>query len=648
MTSRYRVAVVKVEEIAPAVQRALDLMGGLERWVKPGALVVLKVNMFTRATPEEAKATHPGVILAVARLCHQLGARVAVVERTPQFAYDFQGYEAIHEVAELVNLDDAEHTHRTLPGARSLIYQVPWPRLLDNCDVFINIPGLRTHSLTKFSNGMKNLMGLMPSLATRFIHQFGLDGSICDLNSYRPSDLTITDAIYTVDGNFPAEGGSVRTNILTVADNVVAADLVGARILGEDPQEAFYLQEAIRRGMGPASAEELELVGDPLPELLQGVRIQPAPRHPEQLAQQLGFRLLAKSICETCQQALAGGLLATSHRPELARLKGVTIISGPQESLPDDLSADKVLVYGNCAYRHRHLGHYEPGCPPLAGQVASGLTAMLPRTLRAAMCSIAWREAPLEQALPIIAAAGYNGVEIWGPHLERWEQEHGGLETLASALRELGLQVPMISGYYDLVKDLPGSLATARRYLAYARILGAPLLRVFTGGGDSALATIPLWRAVVSGLGELCALGRAQGVGMALETHQGHLHDTTASTLRLIRQVGMDNLYVNLDIYNLFMRGEEPVRALKRLLPWVRILHLKSGRQERKFVGAPLAESDMDYPALLRALAEANYGGYVSIEWFGGHPEAAAPQELAFLRQQLGDKLEARAVERAL
>ncbi len=637
-----RVAVVRVaDDTGGAVRRGIDLMGGIERYVRPGALVAIKVNMFTRAAPESGKVTHPAVVLEVARLCHGCGARVAVIERTPHYDLIFQGYEEIERYAELLSLDTAEHRHVSLPGARTLVHQVPWPTIADTCDVFINIPGLRTHALTKYSNGMKNLMGLMPDMATRYIHQYGLDGSICDLNYRRPSDLVITDAIYTLEGNFPSEGAPVRTDLITVADNVVAADLVGMRIVGQDPSEVFYLQEAISRGMGPASLEDVELVGDDLAEATAGIRVEPAPRDPEPYRGQ--HRVLADWVCDSCRQALAGGLLAASHRPALAAMEGVTIIAGPQVDEPK-VEGGRALIYGNCAYRYRHLGHYEPGCPPLAYQVGKGLSELNVPPVRAAMCSIAWRDERIQDVAPRVAAAGYAGIEVWGPHVDRLSAEGGRVEDLARQLGDLGLAVPMVSAYFDLAGDLDGSLETARRTLGYCLALDSPLLRVFTGGGNSADASIGVWRVVVEGLRQMCAMAAEEGVELALETHDGHLHDTTASTLRLIRQVGMPNLVVNLDICNLYVRGESTVAALKRLEPYVRILHLKNSLWEdgRWQSGVPLGEGAMDYSAFLRALAESRYGGYVSIEWFGPDPDAAATSELAFLREALGDRLEVR------
>ncbi|MBN1401320.1 MAG: TIM barrel protein, partial [Anaerolineae bacterium] len=478
----------------------------------------------------------------------------------------------------------------------------------------------------------------LPDEATRLVHHYGLDGSICDLNSYRPSDLVITDAVYTLEGNFPSEGSPVKTDLITVADNVVAADLVAARLMGVASEELFYLQEAIARGLGPASLDEVALLGDDLEATAAQMQFEQAPRDPE--PHRGPFHLRLGDMCVSCRQALAGGLLAVSHREELAHLQGMSIVAGHHQEAPA-VGDDRVLIYGNCAYRYRHLGHYEPGCPPLAGQVARGLSALAPRTIWPAMCSIAWREEPIEHVIPKVAGAGYAGLEAWGPHVERYFEEHGEIASLAELLDASQLQVPMLSGYFDLAHDLEASLERTARYVRYAQSLGAPLIRVFTGGGDSAQASIATWRAVTAGLEQMCALGLDREIGFALETHDGRLHDTTPTTLRLLRQVNAPNLWVNLDIFNLFAAGEDPLRALERLMPWIRIVHLKNGVQEegRWRHGVPLAAGAMDYGAFLGALVEHNYGGFVSIEWFGPDPEGAAVSELAYVRETLGDTL---------
>ena len=353
----------------------------------------------------------------------------------------------------------------------------------------------------------------------------------------------------------------------------------------------------------------------------------------------LKYDIHAENACAACRQAMAGGIIAAEAKaPELlASMPDVTFVCGPQ---PEDfhVEGDKVLYYGNCDYRYNQTkGAHIPGCPPLSGYVLRGLREMAPRRPHASMCSISWRDT--EVALPgiirLVAEAGYEGVELWGPHIEGYLEEGGTLEELRALLDQEGLQVPMVSPYMDLAGDPAGSQEVGARFVDYAVALGAPLVRVFTKGGASALAKHAVWLRVIGSLKDLCALGKEKGVGFALETHQNNLHDTVATTLRMIRQTGADNLCVNLDIHNLFDMGEDPILAARRLIPHTRIMHLKNGRylNGKRTYGIPLAEGDMDYAPFLAEVLALNYGGFASIEWFGDHPASAARSEAAYLKE---------------
>jgi 3-dehydroshikimate dehydratase len=106
----------------------------------------------------------------------------------------------------------------------------------------------------------------------------------------------------------------------------------------------------------------------------------------------------------------------------------------------------------------------------------------------------------------------------------------------------------------------------------------------------------------------------------------------------------MPNLSVNLDIYNLYAVGEDPVQSLKRLYPWIHHVHLKNRTRSASDgkTDLPLAQGDMNYREFLLALADLNYGGYVSVEWFGKAPDQAAVREMTYLQGVLGDVLTVR------
>jgi len=261
--------------------------------------------------------------------------------------------------------------------------------------------------------------------------------------------------------------------------------------------------------------------------------------------------------------------------------------------------------------------------------------------IKPSMCSIGWRDESVETAVAAISQAGYVGVEMWQPHVQRHLDAGGSVASLNALVQNHALKVPMLSGYYDLAEHPEESLLALEHHAEQAATLKAPLLRMFTGGESSTEASLATWDAVTKALRRACDIAATLGLGIALETHEGNLHDTTESTLHLLRAVARPNLFVNLDIYNLFAIGEDPIAALARLGPHVRMVHLKNAirKDKSRRLGIPLAEGDMPYGPFLRALADSGYDGYASIEWFGPAPAEAAVSELCYLQSVLGDNL---------
>src|SRR5208283_3485780 len=64
--------------IMTAVRQAVDLLGGMQAFIKPGERVLLKPNLLKANRPEEAVTTHPEVVRAVIRLVREAGGEPMV------------------------------------------------------------------------------------------------------------------------------------------------------------------------------------------------------------------------------------------------------------------------------------------------------------------------------------------------------------------------------------------------------------------------------------------------------------------------------------------------------------------------------------------------------------------------------------------
>jgi sugar phosphate isomerase/epimerase len=240
-------------------------------------------------------------------------------------------------------------------------------------------------------------------------------------------------------------------------------------------------------------------------------------------------------------------------------------------------------------------------------------------------------ERPLDQILPIIAEAGYDGVEIWNDHLMTLPAEQR--EQVAKQLQQLGLKVALISPYFDFTtseESAEQSLQRAAEVLEEARRLKADGIRVFTGRTGSAEATPAQWDRAVNCLQQLADQSAADGISWACETHRNNLMDTIGGALRLMGDVNRKNVCL---IFQPTTFGEDWENALDLLGPYICHVHASNYDDEGNKVG--LEEGELDYRQIIRALGRYSYDGYISVEWMGDNPEGMAHQEAVYLRKLL-------------
>ena len=96
-----------------ATQKALDALGGMQRFVKPNQVVVVKPNAGFATPPDLGATTHPDVIRAILDACFEAGARRVLVAdhtlRPAEQCFKRTGLAAAiadYPKAKLVSLDD--------------------------------------------------------------------------------------------------------------------------------------------------------------------------------------------------------------------------------------------------------------------------------------------------------------------------------------------------------------------------------------------------------------------------------------------------------------------------------------------------------------------------------------------------------------
>ena len=231
-------------------------------------------------------------------------------------------------------------------------------------------------------------------------------------------------------------------------------------------------------------------------------------------------------------------------------------------------------------------------------------------------CSIAFRDKPITEALESIKAAGFCGVEIWFPHIEKMSE--GELRELASLCSESGIRIPVIAPYFSFTRGPEAAcqaLSTAANAIRVAAILGCKKIRTFVDIGPdglpSRLADKGDWDAACRGLRELCSMDPS--IEFVLEAHENTLADTYPSIIHLFERVEAPNLKLNFQIVPDFLeRGY--MKCLRELFPLVGHLHLH--QVAPRGVHTYIEEAGwIDFHELITFLRRQGYGGTASLEY---------------------------------
>lgn len=141
----------------------------------------------------------------------------------------------------------------------------------------------------------------------------------------------------------------------------------------------------------------------------------------------------------------------------------------------------------------------------------------------------------------------------------------------------------------------------------------------------------PLYEGTVQALAEIAEYCNELGLDFCFETGQ----ETPITLLRVIKDIGTDNLGVNLDPANLLMYGKaNPLDALDILGPYVKGVHAKDGEYptdpDKLGVEKPLGEGRVNFPALIPKLKSFGYSGALTIE-----REISGPQQVVDIKRAI-------------
>jgi len=237
----------------------------------------------------------------------------------------------------------------------------------------------------------------------------------------------------------------------------------------------------------------------------------------------------------------------------------------------------------------------------------------------------------LEDFIADCAKMGLEGTELTSYYFPR-KLTPAYLRKVKHLAFLLGLDISGTSVGNDFCQPdgekLKAQIRQVKQWIDYAKLLGAPVIRIFSGSRRGSQTVEEARRVAVEAIEECCDYAGQHGVHLALENHGG-LTAEVESMLQLIRAVKSPWFGVNFDSGN--FGGADPYADLAKIAPYTINTHIK--------VSLSIAgkRTQADYRRLAKILSDAGYRGYVSLEYEEREdPLVACPRETAKIREAFG------------
>ncbi len=379
--AKTKVSIVKTSpkpgyaEIRKAVEKALDLIGGVDDLFKPGKTVLLNPSWVAPPTEtEKGCITQPEVTQALADIVMAKGARAIIAESSAvgvdtQKVIDGSGYKALKEKGyEIVDLKKTPVVTVHVPNGVTF-KQIEVFKPVMEADVIVSIPKMKTHDQTEITVSIKKLKGLLSDKFKRAMHQEGLFEGVIDLMSVVKPQLAVVDGIYCQEGLGPIFGKPVEMDLILASRDLVAADAVSGLVMDFKPEDVLLTMTGAKRGLGVYKPQDIEVVGEKVEKVKRRFL-----RSSEDIPVKVeGFNLIYGGVtCTGCRNTVLSAIVDMKNADQLVYLPGVTVITGDPEISPF-AQTDRVVAVGKCVPEAKRGKYFVPGCPPNNSYVVQGI-----------------------------------------------------------------------------------------------------------------------------------------------------------------------------------------------------------------------------------------------------------------------------------
>lgn len=223
------------------------------------------------------------------------------------------------------------------------------------------------------------------------------------------------------------------------------------------------------------------------------------------------------------------------------------------------------------------------------------------------------KQAPVERCIEIVAAAGYQGVELVG-EFAKWSATD--TRQIMRKMRSLGLVFDAMSGVkagFAVAAETDAFLAQLEEQIRWAGVLRCPQIILLSGkrvAGEDQHGT------AIENLKRAAEMAAKSGVEIVIEPidplENPTIYLTSVSEgFEIVRAVNSKTVKVLYDFYHEQRSYGNLIEKLEKNVEWVGLVHIADvpGRHEP-------GTGEIDYGNIYRRLAELKYGGVMAMEYY--------------------------------
>lgn len=258
------------DKIRENLEKHIELLGGLENFIKPGDSVLLKPNFIAPRSSRHATQTHPAIIIELAKLLLDFGTKPFVAD-SPAWSNAKTCADKLRLTEPLAKLNvPIKELDR---GVKRKIGDsfVNISSVATDADAIINLPKFKAHQQLVATFAIKNMFGTVAGKQKALWHfkKGDVEQDFCELlisiYKYMNPIFTIIDGVYAMDGPGPIHGNTRKLGYIISSTDPIACEAICAKLIGRNAEDFPILKTAKIINFGTTNIEKINIQGDGLP-----------------------------------------------------------------------------------------------------------------------------------------------------------------------------------------------------------------------------------------------------------------------------------------------------------------------------------------------------------------------------------------------